>query len=512
MNLSIALTEVFLASTMEKIVSLCKRRGFIFQSSEIYGGLKASYDYGPLGVELKKNIKEAWWRDMVHRRNDIVGLDCSIVMHPDVWKASGHLAGFSDPLVDCKNCKERFRADHAPKAEPGSSVEYRESGKSGGKKLMGTVEERGYVCPVCGCPDLSAERQFNLMFRTSMGPVDPLQEIANAVDELSAMDNKSRMEKLSEISARSAVYLRPETAQGMFVNFKNILDSSRVKPPFGIAQVGKSYRNEITTSNLTFRTCEFEQMEMEYFVKPGEDETWYDYWRSARLEWYVRLGLNPEHLRLRDHEDSELAHYAKACADVEYFFPFENQQGEGEWGELEGIANRTDYDLKKHSEFTGKDLSYFDPETKERYVPYVIEPAAGADRAALAFLCDAFDEERVPTAKGGEEVRTVLRFHPKIAPIKVAVFPLVKRDGMPEKSQKIMENLLDSGINCFYDHGGAIGRRYRRQDEAGTPYCLTVDSQTLEDDTVTIRDRDTMKQERIPIQGIVEELKNRIGI
>ena len=501
-----------MTSTMEKISSLCKRRGFIFQSSEIYGGLRASYDYGPLGVELKRNIKEHWWRDMVHKRNDIVGLDCSIIMHPDVWKASGHLAGFSDPLVDCKNCKERFRADHAPKAAPGTEVEYREGGKSDGKKLKGHVGERGYVCPVCGCPDLSPERLFNLMFRTSMGAVDPLHEIVNAIDEMIPMNVQERMSKLNEITARSAVYLRPETAQGMFVNFRNILDSSRMKPPFGIAQVGKSYRNEITTSNLTFRTCEFEQMEMEYFVRPGEDDHWYDYWRQTRLEWYISLGLSSGKLRLRDHDQSELAHYAKACVDVEYFFPFENPQGEGEWGELEGIANRTDYDLKKHAEFTGKDLSYYNTETDERFVPYVIEPAAGADRAALAFLCDAFDEEKVPTAKGGEEVRTVLRFHPKIAPIKVAVFPLVKRDGMPEKSQAIMNDLLKAGINCFYDQSGAIGRRYRRQDEAGTPFCVTVDSQTQEDDTVTIRDRDSMKQERIPVRGVIEELKKRTDI
>jgi glycyl-tRNA synthetase len=501
-----------LASTMEKIVSLCKRRGFIFQSSEIYGGLKASYDYGPLGVELKRNIKDNWWRDMVHRRNDIVGLDCSIIMHPDVWKASGHLAGFSDLLVDCRNCKERFRADKAPRAKAGSEVDYIEGGKSGGKKIKGIVDKRGYVCPVCRCPDLSSERQFNLMFRTTMGPVDPLQEIADAADELAKLGIKERMERLTEIISRSAIYLRPETAQGMFVNFKNVLDSSRVKPPFGIAQVGKSYRNEITTSNLTFRTCEFEQMEMEYFCKPGEDEHWYEYWRTTRMEWYIGLGLKKDKLRIRDHESSELAHYAKACADLEYFFPFDTPEGEGEWGELEGIANRTDYDLKKHSEFTGKDLSYFSTETQERYVPYVIEPAAGADRAALAFLCDAYSEEKVPTAKGDEEVRTVLRFHPKIAPVKVAVFPLVKRDGMPEKSIAIIEDLLKQGINCSYDHNGAIGRRYRRQDEAGTPYCLTVDSQTLQDDTVTIRDRDTMDQNRIPINGVVKELKHRIGI
>ncbi|HDQ45888.1 MAG TPA: glycine--tRNA ligase [bacterium] len=496
--------------TMEKIVSLCKRRGFIFQSSEIYGGLKASYDYGPLGVELKRNIKDAWWRDMVHGREDIVGLDCSIIMHPDVWKASGHLAGFSDPLVDCRNCKERFRADKAPGAEPGATVTYAEGGKSGGKKLSGTVDPRGYVCPVCGSPDLSPERQFNLMFRTSLGPVDPLQQIADAAGELAALDSKSRMARLAEIVGQSAVYLRPETAQGMFVNFRNVLDSSRLKPPFGIAQVGKSYRNEITTSNLTFRTCEFEQMEMEFFCKPGTDEEWFAYWRDTRLEWYIRLGIHRDRLRLRDHEPSELAHYAKACSDVEYFFPFENVVGTGEWGELEGIANRTDYDLKKHSEYSGKELEYFDPDTQEHYTPYVIEPAAGADRAALAFLCDAYDEETVITPKGQEETRTVLRFHPRIAPIKAAVFPLVKRDGMPEKARAIIGTLLKEGINCFYDQSGAVGRRYRRMDEAGTPFCITVDSQTLTDDTVTIRDRDTMAQERVPAGGLGEILKQRI--
>ncbi|MBN2713526.1 MAG: glycine--tRNA ligase, partial [Planctomycetes bacterium] len=412
--------------------------------------------------------------------------------------------------VDCRNCKERFRADHAPRAEVGSEVEYVEGGKSKGNKLKGKVDERGYVCPVCGSTDLSEERQFNLMFRTSLGPVDPVQQIANAVDELAGLDAKARREKLSEIVGQTAVYLRPETAQGMFVNFKNILDSSRMKPPFGIAQTGKSYRNEITTSNLTFRTCEFEQMEMEFFCEPGTDEEWYEYWRNERLNWYMRMGMKPDRLRLRDHEESELAHYAKACADVEYFFPFENEDGEGEWGELEGIANRTDYDLKKHSEFTGKDLSYFETETKNRYIPYVIEPAAGADRAALAFLCDAYDEEILTNAKGEEEVRVVLRFHPKVAPIKAAIFPLVKKDGMPEKAKEIMNTMLDEGINCFYDQAGAIGRRYRRMDEVGTPYCITVDGDTLNDECVTIRDRDTMEQKRIAIKEVVEYIKGQL--
>ncbi len=498
------------SETMKKIVSLAKRRGFIFQSSEIYGGLKACYDYGPLGVELKRNVKNAWWRDIVHKREDVVGLDCSIIMHPDVWKTSGHLAGFSDPLVDCKNCKERFRADHAPEREPGSETTYLEGGKSSGKKVKGVVGEQGYICPVCGCGDLSDERQFNLMFRTSLGPVDPMQELINHIDELSGLDKNARKEKVAEIINKSAVYLRPETAQGMFVNFKNILDSSRVKPPFGIAQQGKSYRNEITTSNLTFRTCEFEQMELEFFVEPGTDDEWYDYWKNARLNWYKSLGISEERLRLREHEVSELAHYAKGCSDVEYFYPFENEEGEGEWGELEGIANRTDYDLTKHAEATGKDLTYFETETKKRYIPYVIEPAAGADRATLAFLCDAFCEETVTDAKGNEDIRSILKFHPRLAPIKAAVFPLVKKDGMPEKAREIVDALLDEGISTTYDQAGAIGRRYRRMDEVGTPWCITVDGDSLNDDTVTVRDRDTMEQQRMPVSEVIAFIKSKL--
>jgi len=435
--------------TMKKIVSLCKRRGFIFQSSEVYGGLKSCYDYGPLGIELKRNIKEEWWKTMVHGRDDIVGLDCSIIMHPKVWEASGHLAGFADPLVDCKVCKERFRADQAPRAEPGSEIEYRENGKPDGKKLKGVAPERGYVCPHCGAGDLSEERMFNLMFRTSLGPVDPLQQIANRLDELAPLSPEDRRKRLGEIVKDSAVYLRPETAQGIFVNFLNVMQAARMKPPFGIAQTGKSYRNEITPGNLTFRTCEFEQMELEFFVPPGKDEEWYAYWRKERFEWYTRLGLSRERLRMRDHAADELAHYAKACADVEYWFPFETPEGEGVWGELEGIANRTDYDLSKHSEHSGKDLVFFDPQTKEKYTPYVIEPAAGADRSALAFLCDAYEEEELE-----KETRTVLRFHPRLAPVKAAIFPLVKKDGMPEKAHAIHKALLDAGVNSLYDEAG----------------------------------------------------------
>jgi glycyl-tRNA synthetase len=436
---------------MEKVVNLAKRRGFAFQSSEIYGGLASCWDYGPIGVELKRNVKEAWWREMVATRADIVGIDCSILMHPRVWEASGHVAGFTDPLVDCKKCKERFRAD----------------------KLMDVR------CPLKPSKhpgecdgELTEARQFNLMFKTFMGPVE---ESANVV------------------------FLRPETAQGIFVNFQNVLNSSRQKLPFGIAQIGKSFRNEITPGNFLFRTREFEQMEMEFFVRPGDDDRWYDYWKETRRDWYVKYGIRAENLRLRDHAADELAHYAKACVDIEYQFPFG-------WSELEGIANRTDFDLKRHAEYSGKDLSFFDDESKEHLVPYVIEPAAGADRATLAFLVDAYDED---TAEG--EQRAVLRFHPRIAPVKAAVFPLLRKDGQPEKAQQILD-ILRPHFPVQYDQAGSIGRRYRRQDEIGTPYGVTVDHQTMQDNTVTVRDRDSMQQERMPIDRLVDELKKRIGL
>jgi glycyl-tRNA synthetase len=428
---------------MSTIVSLCKRRGFIFQSSEIYGGLNSCWDYGPLGVELKRNVKEAWWRAMITNRRDIVGLDASILMHPKVWEASGHLSGFSDPLVDCKKCKERFRADHLENLDK---------------------------CPKCG-GELTEIRKFNLMFKTFMGPIE---------------------------DQSATVYMRPETAQGIFVNFLNVQQSARLKPPFGIGQIGKSFRNEITPGNFTYRTREFEQMEMEFFVPPSEDEQWYDYWKNARLQWYINHGIKTDHLRLRDHEKDELAHYAKACADVEYKFPFG-------WNELEGIANRTDFDLKKHSEASGKSLAYFDEESKAHYFPYVIEPAAGADRATLAFLIDAYDVEGE-----GKDARTVLRFHPSLAPIKVAILPLVKRDGMPEKAEKIYNDLLDNSIKSFFDLNSSIGRRYARQDEAGTPFCITVDSQTLEDDTVTLRERDSREQYRIAGTNVVEVITKKL--
>lgn len=456
---------------MKKIISLCKRRGFVFQSSEIYGGLKSCYDYGPLGVELKRNVKNEWWRSMVHARDDVVGIDASIIMHPRVWEASGHIGGFNDPLVDCKNCKARFRADKVEQIQQGTEVEYKEEDPETRKKTTkkGVVGPLNIICPECGSPELSDIRQFNLMFKTNLGPVD---------------------------DSANTVYLRPETAQAMFVNFLNVQTASRKKPPFGIAQQGKSFRNEIVVEHFTFRSCEFEQMEMEFFVEPGTDDEWYKYWLEERKNWYIGLGMNPEKIRLREHEKSELAHYAKACSDVDYLYPWG-------WDELEGIANRTDFDLKQHAEFSGKNLSYFDEEKKERYLPYVIEPAAGADRAALAFLIDAYQEEDAPNAKGKMESRVVLKFHPRIAPVKAAVFPLVKKDGMPEIAAEIYQQLKKNAIQAQYDAAGAVGRRYRRQDEIGTPYCITVDGETLENGTVTIRERDSMKQERIEKDRVV---------
>lgn len=430
---------------MEKIVSLAKRRGFIFQSSEIYGGLNSCWDYGPVGIELKRNVKEAWWDFMVHRRDDVEGLDCSILMAPQVWEASGHLKNFTDPLVDCKVCKKRWRQD----------------------KLEDPTK-----CPDCG-GELTEARNFNLMFKTFMGPVE---------------------------DSGAVIYMRPETAQGMFVNFKNVQIASRQKPPFGIAQMGKSFRNEITPGNFTFRTREFEQMEMEFFIPPEEDEKWYEYWKETRKNWYLMYGMREDHLRLREHEKSELAHYAKACADVEFLYPWG-------WDELEGIANRTNFDLTTHQEHSGKDLTYYNEQTKERYLPYVIEPAAGADRTTLAFLIDAYDED----VKENGETRVVLHLHPKLAPVKVAVFPLMKKDGLDELAHKI-ENELRESFTTFYDQSGAIGRRYARQDEIGTPFCVTVDYDSKVDETVTLRLRDSMEQRRVKIEDlekvIREEIKN----
>ncbi len=421
-------------ATMDKLISLCRRRGFIFQSSEIYGGLNACYDYGPLGVELKRNIKDFWWNWMVSRRSDIVGLDASILMAPRVWEASGHVAGFTDPLVDCKVCKHRFRADMIA-----------EAGK----------------CPDCGGA-LTDIRQFNLMFKTFMGPVE---------------------------DSASVVYLRPETAQGIYVNYKNVLDSSRLKVPFGIGQIGKAFRNEITTENFIFRTREFEQMEMQYFVQPGSDMEWFEYWKTDRQAYYMALGINPDKVRFHEHGKDELAHYATAAFDIQYEFPFG-------WKELEGIHNRTDFDLKRHQEHSGKDMAYFDEVTRERYIPYIIEASAGADRTLLCVLSDAFEEQELE-----KDTRTVLHFHPAIAPIKVGIFPLVKKDGMPEMAHKI-EATLKPHFPVFYDESGAVGRRYRRQDEIGTPFCVTVDTESLQNETVTIRDRDSMQQERLKIDEL----------
>ena len=427
---------------MEKMVSLCKRRGYIFQSSEIYGGITSCYDYGPLGIEIKKNIKEMWWKSMVQFRNNVVGLDAAILMHPRVWEASGHVEEFTDPLVDCKKCKHRFRADQ--------------------------LENLG-VCPDCG-GELTDERKFNLMFKTHIGPVE---------------------------EQASVVYLRPETAQGIYVNFLNVQKASRQKIPFGIAQIGKAFRNEITPGNFTFRTREFEQMEMQFFVKPGTDNEWFDYWKQERMNWYHQLGVTVEKLRFHQHGPNELAHYAKAAYDIEYEFPFGTL-------ELEGIHNRTDFDLKRHTEYSGKDMSYFDDQTRERFLPYIIETSAGVDRTLLTCLIDAYEEQQLE-----KDTRVVLHLSPKIAPIKAGIFPLVKRDGMPDLAQNIVK-MLRPHHNVFYDAGGAVGRRYRRQDEIGTPFCITVDSQTLEDQTVTIRERDSMQQERVAIDQLKQYLDDKI--
>ena len=441
--------------TMEKIVSLCKRRGFVFQSSEIYGGLASTYDYGHYGVLLKSNVKAEWWRAVVQERDDVVALDAAILMHPRTWEASGHLEGFSDPLVQCLGkCKRRWREDHlredAVAHEGPPDAELR--------------------CPACG-GELSPPRQFNLMFETHMGPVQ---------------DEGSR------------IFLRPETAQGIFVNFKNVLQFSRKRPPFGIAQVGKSFRNEITPGNFVFRTREFEQMEIEFFVPPTEAPDWHEHWLEERMRWYVELGLRPDHLKLREHGPEELSHYSSATSDIEYLFPMG-------WSELEGIANRGDFDLTQHARFSGEKLEYVDSATGERYVPHVIEPSAGADRGSLAFLVDAYDEEEVE----GRE-RVVLRLHPRLAPVKAAVLPLVNKDGQPELARRVYEELRRR-LPAEFDTGGSIGKRYRRQDEIGTPYGVTVDHQSLEDETVTLRDRDSLTQERLPIAGLADELVRRLA-
>jgi glycyl-tRNA synthetase len=609
------------ADVMKKLVALCKQRGFVFQSSEIYGGLKSAYDYGPLGAELKRNLMGEWWKDMVTTRENVVGLDASIIMHPNVWRASGHAAGFSDPLVDCKVSKERFRADKAPRPAVGSplpitcadkgvakewgeriakeyGVELERDGnilnglvaidsqrfafvpkalsrvpverisaiarsteataslleKTPSYGLQFAVDEaesrvelirifpwRGYVSPTFGSPFLTDEKQFNLMFRTSLGPVDQMGEIANVVAELTAAPDmaaavrakfgkacdEGALQKaltvepldrarviravMEQLSQDSLAYLRPETAQAMFVQFKNVMDSSGMKPPFGIAQMGKSFRNEVTVEHFIFRSCEFEQMEMEFFCEHGTQKEWMSFWKEARMSWWRRFANYPEDFVFRQHAKDEMAFYADDCYDVEYKYPWG-------WGELEGIASRTDYDLTQHEKHSGVTLQYVDQEKADpktgakpwKYKPFVIEPAAGATRALLCFLIDAYHEEERITATGEKEIRTVLKLHPKLAPIKCAVLPLVKKDGMPEKAREIIAALLKAGVNAKYDEKASIGKRYAKHDEIGTPYCITVDGDTLNDNTVTLRDRDTTLQVRLPIAEVVRTIKERL--
>lgn len=568
---------------MKKLVALCKRRGFVFQSSEIYGGLKSAYDYGPLGAELKRNVMNEWWKDMVHVRENVVGIDASIIMKPDVWRASGHAAGFADPLVDCHVSKERFRADKAPRpavgdalpiscADKGQAKTYQEiiakrfgvELERDGKVLTGlsviadkqigftpkgadapaqTFDFPGYVSPLIGCPFLSEERQFNLMFRTALGAVDPMQDVSEALADLTAADDlasaiRERFGKdakaegsvlakaladgdrkkllravIEHISGPAQVYLRPETAQAMFVQFKNVMDTSGLKPPFGIAQMGKSFRNEVTVEHFIFRSCEFEQMEMEFFCEPGTQAEWMAFWKKARMDWWQRYANYPEHFIFRKHEKDELAHYADDCYDVEYLYP---------WGfdELEGIASRTDHDLHEHETHSGQKLRYVDTEKEDptsgkkpwSYRPFVIEPAAGATRAVLAYLLDAYHEEERTDAKGKPVTRTVLKLHPKLAPIKCAVLPLISnKEEFPAKAREVIEQLLAAGIPAKYDAKGAIGKRYAKHDEVGTPFCITIDGQTLEDGTVTLRDRDTTDQVRIEVAEAAAQLRERLG-
>jgi len=535
---------------MEKLVSLCRRRGFLFQSSEIYGGLNGFWDYGPLGVELKRNIKEAWWRDMVTGHDDLTvhdgapstyemaGLDCTIIMHPQVWKCSGHYDLFHDHMVDCRETNRRYRFDQvrgrwveakgerifvATKAEVEEEVadtqrralKYFNLRAKDADRL--SWDDQFCTLPEVDSPEqvlapdaktlntLTPPREFNLMFKTTVGALGGEEDTA---------------------------FLRPETAQGIFVNFKNVLDSTRVRIPFGVAQMGKSFRNEITPRNFTFRSREFEQMEIEFFCRPDNSRAWYQYWRDRRMRWYTDLGLAGERLQLREHDVEELSHYSTGTADIEYAFPF---LPAGEYGELEGIAHRGDFDLRSHMEGkldektrplevqlgddgkpkwrgSGKDLTYRDELTGEKFTPHVIEPSAGSDRATLAFLCEAYHEDEAPDEKGKMQKRTVMKFHPRLAPIKAAIFPLVKKDGMPEVAQRIYRDLIQAQIHVFYDEKGAVGRRYRRQDEVGTPYCITVDGETLKDGSVTIRDRDSLEQWRVKADDCVEEIRRRVEL
>ncbi len=457
------------SSALDQVVSLCKRRGYVFPSGEIYGGTRSAWDYGPLGVELKENIKRQWWRSMVTSREDVVGLDSSVILPTRTWEASGHLSTFTDPLTECLSCHKRFRADHMQEAHAAKK----------GIEDPDTVKLEELACPNCGTRGSWTEpRNFNMMLKTYLGVIE---------DE------------------SGLHYLRPETAQGIFLNFVNVMNASRKKPPFGIAQTGKSFRNEITPGNFIFRTREFEQMEMEFFVKPGEDEEWHQEWINTRLRWYVDLGINPDNLRLYEHPQEKLSHYSKRTVDIEYRFGFSGRDFE----ELEGIANRTDFDLSQHSEFSGQDLSYFDQATGERYTPYVIEPAAGLTRSFMAFLIDAYTEDEAPNTKGGVDKRTVLRLDHRLAPVKIAVLPLSRNADLSPKAKDLAAELR-TVWNVDFDDSGAIGRRYRRQDEIGTPYCVTVDFDTLEDNAVTVRERDSMKQERIGLDQVKAYFAERL--
>ncbi|HEU0114893.1 MAG TPA: glycine--tRNA ligase [Thermomicrobiales bacterium] len=468
------MTEHPRSATMEKVAALSKRRGFVFPGSDIYGGLANTWDYGPLGVELKRNVKDLWWRTFVHRRRDIVGLDAGILMHPRVWEASGHVASFNDPLVDCKTCKSRFRADHLIEEKLGLHVE----GKSPAE-MTEILRSSGLKCPVCGNPTLTEARQFNMMFRTTIGPLE---------------------------ATGTSVFLRPETAQAMFVQYKNILATGRVKVPFGIAQIGKAFRNEITPGNFIFRLLEFEQMEIEYFVRPEASADGFDTWLSDMHGWVRLIGLDEAHVRVREHEQDELSHYSSRTVDFEYFFP-----GPMGWRELYGLANRSDFDLRQHQEFSGEDMTYFDQAENRRYLPHVIEPTFGVDRTCLVLMLDAYDEEATVDVNGKPETRVVLRFEPRIAPCKAAVLPLMKKPELSEVARRLFEE-LDCGVNGYveYDETGNIGKRYRRQDEIGTPFCFTIDYDTLEDRTVTVRLRDDMSQERLAIADVAGWLNDRI--
>jgi glycyl-tRNA synthetase len=461
--------------TMDKVAALCKRRGFIFPGSDIYGGLANTWDYGPLGVELKRNVKDLWWRMFVHRRRDIVGLDAGILMHPRVWEASGHVEGFNDPLVDCRTCKSRFRADHLIEERLGQQVE----GKPP-SEMSAIIAEASLKCPVCGNATLTEARQFNMMFRTTIGPVE---------------------------ETGVEVYLRPETAQAMFVQYKNVVATGRVKIPFGIAQIGKSFRNEITPGNFIFRLLEFEQMEIEFFVKPDEAAESFEAWLAAVQGWLHHIGVRDEYIRVREHDVDELSHYSSRTVDFEYQFP-----GTLGWRELYGLANRTDFDLRQHQEFSGEDLQYFDQAENRRYLPYVIEPAFGVDRTCLTLLVDGYDEEETVDVNGRPDTRVVLRLHPRVAPYKAAVLPLMKKPELAGPARELFETLNDaSGVLIDYDETGNIGKRYRRQDEIGTPFCFTIDFETLDDQSVTVRHRDDMSQERLAIADVPGWLMERLA-